>query len=72
MTLRELNKKLGEQIDLLTDPSTSYEAKKGQADIAQTICSLAKQVINGADVTLRTEKLVAEGKLKGSVVQELL
>lgn len=72
MTLRELNKKLGEQIDILTDPSTSYETKKEQANIAQTICSVAKQIINGADVTLRTEKLVAEGKLENSVIQELL
>lgn len=32
MTLGELNKKLGEQIDILTDPNTSYETKKEQAN----------------------------------------
>ena len=29
-----------------------------------TVSSLAKQMINNADVVLRTEKLIAEGKLK--------
>lgn len=72
MTLMELNQKLGEQIELLTDPNTPYTSKKNQAEIAQTVSSLAKQVINGADVMLRTEKLVAEGKLKDSTIRELV
>lgn len=72
MTLMELNQKLGEQIELLTDPNTPYTAKKKQAEIAQTVSSLAKQVINGADVMLRTEKLVSEGKLKDSTIRELV
>lgn len=72
MTLVELQQKLGEQIELLTDKDTPYAAKKSLADVAQTVSSLAKQMINNADVVLRTEKLVAEGKLKESAIEKLV
>ena len=72
MTLIELQAKLGEQIELLSDKDTPYQAKKNLADIASTVSSLAKQMINNADVILRTEKLVAEGKLKDSAIQKLV
>lgn len=72
MTLVELQHKLGEQIELLTDKDTPYSAKKSLAEISQTISSLAKQMINNADVVLRTEKLVAEGKLKESAIEKLV
>lgn len=64
MTLTELQDKLGEQINLITNPDTPYEEKRRLAEVAQTVSSLAKQMINNADVILRTEKLVAEGKLQ--------
>lgn len=72
MTLIELQNKLGEQIELLTDKETPFSAKKSLADVATTVSSLAKQMINNADVVLRTEKLVAEGKLKESAIQGLI
>ena len=72
MTLIELQDKLGEQIELLSDKATPYQAKKNLADVAQTVSSLAKQMINNADVILRTEKLVAEGKLRDSAIQKLV
>lgn len=72
MTLVELQSKLGEQIDLLTDKDTSCAEKKELANVAQTISSLAKQMINNADVVLRTEKLVAEGVLKDSAIQQMI
>ena len=72
MTLVELQNKLGEQIDLLTDPKTPHQAKKSLAEVAQTVSSLAKQMINNPDVVLRTEKLVAEGKLKDSAIEKLV
>lgn len=72
MTLVELQDKLGEQIELLTDKDTPYAAKKAVAEVAQTVSSLAKQMINNADVVLRTEKLAAEGKLKNSAIQGLV
>lgn len=72
MTLTELQDKLGEQINLISDERTPYEEKKKIADMAMTISSLAKQMINNADVVLRTEKLVAEGKLKGSMIEKMI
>ena len=72
VTLLELQNKLGEQIDLLTDKNTPYSAKKSLADVAQTVSSLAKQMINNADVVLRTEKLIAEGKLRDSAIREMI
>lgn len=72
MTLFELQNKLGEQIELITDEKTPYEAKRRLADVAQTVSSLAKQMINNADVVLRTEKLIAEGKLKESYIEKMV
>ena len=72
MTLIELQGKLGEQIELLTDKTTPHTAKRNLAEIAMTVSSLAKQMINNADVVLRTEKLVAEGKLKDSAIQKMV
>lgn len=72
MTLTELQNKLGEQIDLLTDKKTPFAAKKQLADVAMTVSSLAKQMINNADVVLRTEKLVSEGKMKESSIRKMI
>ena len=72
MTLTELQEKLGEQVELLSDANTPHLAKKNIADIAQTISSLAKQMINNADVVLRAEKLIADGKLRNSAIQEMI
>lgn len=72
MTLVELQNKLGEQIELLTDEKTPHEAKKRLADVSSVVSSLAKQMINNADVILRTEKLIAEGKLKNSAIEEMI
>ena len=72
MTLYELQNKLGEQIDLITDKTRQPEERKKLAVMAMTVSSLAKQMINNADVVLRTEKLIAEGKLKDSVIEKII
>lgn len=72
MTLMELQDKLGEQITLITDKKTPYEARKRLADVATVVSSLAKQMINNADVVLRTEKLIAEGKLNESKIEKMI
>ena len=72
MTLLELQDKLGEQINLLTDQSTPYEARRKLEVVAQTVSSLAKQMISNADVILRTEKLVSEGKLRNSSIVRMV
>lgn len=72
MTLIELQDKLGEQIALITDEKTPYEARKRLADVATVVSSIAKQMINNADVVLRTEKLIAEGKLNESKIDKMI
>jgi hypothetical protein len=51
MTLLDLQKILGEEIQAV---------KEGTADVekAKAIASLAKQMINNADIVLRTDKFV--------------
>lgn len=72
MTLVELQEKLGEQINLLTDNDISCEEKKEIINVAQTVSSLAKQMINNADVVLRTEKLARDVLLKDSTIQRMV
>ena len=72
MTLTELQKVLGERIRLATDENLSVEERKKEAEISMTISTLAKQMINNADVVLRTEKLVAEGKLQNSSIEKFI
>ena len=72
MTLIELQKILGERILLATDKSLSPEERKRETEISQTISSLAKQMINNADIVLRTDKLIADGKLKDSNIEKLM
>lgn len=72
MTLTELQQVLGERIRLATDEKLSVEERKKEAEISMTISTLAKQMINNADVVLRTEKLVAEGKLQESTIEKFI
>lgn len=72
MTLVELQKILGERIRIATDENMSVEDRKKEAEISQTISSLAKQMINNADVVLRTDKLTAEGRLQNSTIERLI
>ena len=71
MTLAELKTTLGEQVKLLADQDTPYEERMKLADVSSVLASVAKQIINATDVQLRTEKLVAEGKLRQSAIDEL-
>jgi hypothetical protein len=72
MTLLELQKILGERIRIANDSELSLEDRKKENEISQTISSLAKQMINNADVVLRTDKLVSEGKLQDSNIEKLV
>lgn len=72
MTLIELQNKLGEQIESLTNLEASNETKKQAAEIASVISSLAKQMINNADIVLRRDKMISEGKLKNSAINSMI
>jgi len=72
MTLLELQKVLGERIKIAIDKDLSIEERKQETDLSMTISSLAKQMINNADIVLRTNKLVAEGKFKNSQIEKMV
>lgn len=72
MKLLELQEILGQRIMIAIDPNVSPEERKSEANISQTIASLAKQMINNADIVLRTNKLVADGKLVNSAIEKMI
>lgn len=72
MTLLELQQILGERINIAVDKNMPIEERKKETELSQTISSLAKQMINNADIVLRTNKLVAEGKLADSAIQKMI
>ena len=72
MTLLELQKILGERIEITNDMAMGDDERKKENEKSDMIARLAKQMINNADVVLRTEKLVAEGKLKDSAIEKLV
>ena len=72
MTLIELQNILGERIEIAKNKDMPVELRKQETEISQTIASLAKQMINNADIVLRAEKLITEGKLAGSNIQKMI
>ena len=72
MKLSELQNILGERILKLTDETLSSEQRNQEIEISQTISSLAKQMINNADVVLRTDKLISTGELKNSKIEDMI
>lgn len=66
MTLKELNNVLGNQIRKIqnNEPNARVDAV--------LIVSIAKQIINNADVIMRAERLRSEGILLDSHMEELI
>lgn len=66
MTLKELNNVLGDQIRKIqnNEPNARMDAV--------LIVSIAKQIINNADVIMRAERLRSEGVLLDSHMEELI
>ena len=71
LTLLELQDILGERI-LLANSEADPAERKAQNEQSQIICSLAKQMINNADVVLRAEKLTAEYDLRDSALNKII
>lgn len=72
MTLLELQEILGERIRITNEAAMSSEELKKENEKSDMIARLAKQMINSADVILRTDKLVAEGKLQHSTIEKIV
>jgi len=72
MTLRELQAVLGERIRIAMDKELPTEERLRETEISQTISSLAKQMVNNADVVLRAEKLISEGRLRNTNIEAMI
>ena len=72
MTLIELQKVLGDRIALHNDMAMTPEEREKEIETSDMIARLAKQMINNADVVLRTDKLVSEGKLNDSAIKKIV
>lgn len=72
MTLVELQEVLGERIGVANDSSISGEQRRMENEKSEIIARLAKQMINNADVILRTDKMRSEGKLGNSAISKVV
>lgn len=72
MTLIELQNTLGERIKIAQNKDMPLEERATETGISQTIAMLAKQMINNADVVLRAEKLISEGKLANTNIEKMV
>lgn len=72
MTLLELQDILGERIRLATDEDMKPMERLKANEQSEIIARLAKQMINNADVVLRTNKLQEEGKLKNTAISKMV
>jgi len=69
MTQKELQDVLGDRIEaMLKLDDLSDDEQRFEFQRSDMISRLAKQMINNADVILRTDKLIAEGKLMSSSI----
>lgn len=73
MKLLELQNILGKHIEAIDREDMSPEQRKEEYQKSESVARLAKQMINNADVVLRTDKLIAEGKLlKGNTISKIV
>lgn len=72
MTLKELQDILGERVRIINDLTVGDDERKKQMEETDMIARIAKQMINNADVILRTDKLISEGKLQDSTIEKVV
>lgn len=73
MTLVELQKVLGDRINITLSKELTPEERQTENEQSIIIINLAKQMINNGDLILRTEKLMAQTKsLTESVAYSLI
>lgn len=73
MTLIELQKVLGDRIEVTLKNDLTPEERQMENEQSTLVVGLAKQMINNGDLILRTEKLSAQCKnLKESYAMKLV
>ena len=72
-TILEVQKTLGERIDVTLNKTLTPEQREVENAQTALVLDMAKQMINAGDLVLRTEKLMAQNnKLTGLVVGEMI
>lgn len=72
-TILEVQKILGERIDITLKKDITPEEREQENAQTALVLMMAKQMINAGDLTLRTEKLMAQNKqLTGLVVGQMI
>ena len=72
MTLLELQKVLGERIEIAKNKELSSEQKKEEIETSDIVARLAKQMINNADIILRTDKMRQMNGVKNTAISEVV
>ena len=73
MTQIELQNLLGKELEKVYESENlPRETQIKVLDTAAAISSLAKQMINNADVVLRAEKLENDGKIRNSAIISMI
>lgn len=72
MTMLELQDVLAEQLMAIRRTDLGDSERARELENAEFTAKLAKQMINNADIMLRTDKMRAEGKLIGSAIDKVV
>ncbi len=72
MTLLELQKILGENIQKIDSDDLKGEEKENVTKKADIIARLAKQMINNADIVLRTDKMREMQGIKTTAISRVV
>lgn len=73
MTLVELQKILGDRINVTLNKNLTVEERQTENEQSALVMNIAKQMINNGDLILRTEKLMAQNRaLKDSIAMKLV
>lgn len=72
MTLVRLQDILGESAESIYNFEGTDKERQKIMERCDMVARLAKQMINNADVILRTDKLKAEGKLRNATIERVV
>lgn len=72
MTLLELQKVLGDRIEKAKDNTLTDEENIKEIQTSEIIARLAKQMINNADIILRTDKMRETQGIKSTAISKVV
>lgn len=72
MTMIQLQDVLAEQLLAIRKTGMSDSERSRELENAEFTAKLAKQMINNADIMLRTDKMRVEGKLIGTAIDKVV